>query len=544
MKIFDKRELKLFLTFFIIYIFFIQWYGWNEQSRFILTKSIVEESRFEIDSFYNSTGDRSYYNGHYYSDKEPGLSFLASPIYETWKLIYNNFFPQSFKEKYAGDNKFITEFQQDVPLITYTDMGFFTFTSMILLTAFTSSLFSSLTAILVYKISKFFTENEKHRLMITFAYAFGTLAFIYALHFMSHASGTFFLFLSFYLLFTLKNKFSKKLVILAGLSLGFSLVTEISILVIAPFLIIYALIVLRKNFPIFLLTFLLGVSPLLFYNYSIFNNPFDLSSSYIDRNIYGEAYQQIFFTSSVPESKYYQMGFSLDALFKHFHLLSYKPNVFVMMRLLFYPYRGLFIYSPILLLSIIGLILMFKSYRTEAILIILILISLTAFLSMRRTWWGGYSFGSRYLLPVIPFLSIPVVYSFKKINRYILIIIIAISIFITFLGLQPAEDMAYDWNRMDVNQQLLDKQNSFEIIYNPLLTQYLPYFLKYGPRSGIFENLVNGYISIDVRSPALSKSQSFPFDRFYVPFLSLVPVLVIILILWGKDIYEIKKIKI
>ncbi|MEM5811880.1 MAG: hypothetical protein QXG91_04045, partial [Candidatus Aenigmatarchaeota archaeon] len=91
----DKIETKIFLTFFLLYSFLVYWVGSNENSRLALVKAIVDENRFEIDSYYNQTSDRAFYKNHYYSDKEPGLSFLAIPIYATWKFIYYNFFPSS-----------------------------------------------------------------------------------------------------------------------------------------------------------------------------------------------------------------------------------------------------------------------------------------------------------------------------------------------------------------------------------------------------------------------------------------------------------------
>jgi len=76
-----RFEVKIFLTLFLLYSFFIYWATWNEDTRFFLTRAIVDENRFEIDTWYNQTGDRAFYDGHYYSDKDPGLSYLASPVY-------------------------------------------------------------------------------------------------------------------------------------------------------------------------------------------------------------------------------------------------------------------------------------------------------------------------------------------------------------------------------------------------------------------------------------------------------------------------------
>jgi hypothetical protein len=88
MEIHIKKEIKIFLAFFFLYSLFIQWYGWNEQSHLILTRAITEEKSFRIDSFYNLTGDRSIFKGHYYSDKDPGMAILSQPIYSLWVKIY------------------------------------------------------------------------------------------------------------------------------------------------------------------------------------------------------------------------------------------------------------------------------------------------------------------------------------------------------------------------------------------------------------------------------------------------------------------------
>lgn len=56
----------------------------NELSRILLTKSIVDEGTFVIDSGIRRTGefgDLARFRGHYYSDKAPGLSLIAVPVY-------------------------------------------------------------------------------------------------------------------------------------------------------------------------------------------------------------------------------------------------------------------------------------------------------------------------------------------------------------------------------------------------------------------------------------------------------------------------------
>ncbi len=525
-------EKKIFLSLLILYFFFLQWYGWNEESHFALVRAIVDEKRFEIDSFANQTGDRAFFKNHYYTDKDPGLAFLSSFPYSTWKLIYT-FFPSEFKTKYKEKEEYVTDVLDSVKIIAYVDRGFFIFTSMIILTFLTSSLFTSLTAILIYKISRYFL-NEYQSAFLAMSYGVATLAFPYALHFMSHAAAAFFSFFSFFLLFSQKIKReAKKIMFLAGIFSAFSIVIDKSLFLISLFLIFYSFIFRERRF--FLLGFSLAILPLFLYNASTFKGIFEFGSAYIDREIYRSAYPQSTFSVKIIKAG---LGTELESILRYFHFIPSLPNIFIVYRILFDPYRGFFFYSPIFLLSIFGLVEMFKKFKIEAILILFILISFLCIISMRKNWWGGYCFGERYLLPIVPFFTLPLIFSYKKFKK-IFILLFIISAAINFLGLQPAEDWAYDWNNMEVNKEWQNKQNSFQIIRNPLLEHYLPLTLKYGPRSNIFEQLINGYISIDIRFPPLSKGIDFPYSKFHIPFLSLLIVWYIEVLIWWREIKKL-----
>jgi 4-amino-4-deoxy-L-arabinose transferase-like glycosyltransferase len=536
----EKNEIKLFLILIIVYLFFVQWYGWNEQSHLSLTRAIVEEKRFEIDSYANQTGDRSFYKNHYYTDKNPGLSFLASPVYLTWSFLYN-FFPQSFKQKYPGDNRFVTEIQDTATILTYIDPGIFTLSAMIFLTLFLSSIFSALTAVLIYKISKRFT-TEKYSLLMALAYGIGTIAFINALHFMIHSLATFLSFFSFFILFTQKDAEWKKFG-LAGFLAGFAIVVDQLNLLIALPLLFYAFYVNKKKSVLFLSSLVIGVMPLLIYNFLNFGNPLTLALAHIDRSIFNTANPETFsFSGKSLEKKFFEASFDLTRILEFFHFKS-NPNPYVMLRLLFYPYRGLFVYSPILFLSFIGMILMFKKQRAEVVIILFTLFSFLYIISMRSSWWGGYCFGPRYLLPVVPFLTFPIALIFKKNTSKLLLILILslflISIFISSLGLQPAEEDIYDWRTMGVkNENMI---NSFQVMLNPLEYHYFPSFLKYGPRSWVFESLTNDFISIDIRVNPISKGSNFPFSKFFIPFLCLVPIFFVVLLVWSREIFDATK---
>ena len=76
-----RVSVPLFALVFGTYAYFYQAGGWNQNSRFDLTRAIVEQGTLSIDAFQENTGDKALRDGHWYTDKAPGLSLLAVPAY-------------------------------------------------------------------------------------------------------------------------------------------------------------------------------------------------------------------------------------------------------------------------------------------------------------------------------------------------------------------------------------------------------------------------------------------------------------------------------
>ncbi|MBN1937324.1 MAG: hypothetical protein JW934_21885 [Anaerolineae bacterium] len=70
--------------------------------------------------------------------------------------------------------------------------------------------------------------------------------------------------------------------------------------------------------------------------------------------------------------------------------------------------RGLFIFSPLLLLALPGLVLMWRRRRSQAALVAGLLGSFLVGYSRYSDWHAGLSWGSRFLLPIVPLLLVPV----------------------------------------------------------------------------------------------------------------------------------------
>jgi hypothetical protein len=81
------HALLIFGVIFFSYAYFYEGGGWNQNSRFDLVRAIVEQGTLRIDGYDENTGDKAFANGHYYSDKAPGLALLAVPVAEVTKPL-------------------------------------------------------------------------------------------------------------------------------------------------------------------------------------------------------------------------------------------------------------------------------------------------------------------------------------------------------------------------------------------------------------------------------------------------------------------------
>jgi hypothetical protein len=126
----------------------------------------------------------------------------------------------------------------------------------------------------------------------------------------------------------------------------------------------------------------------------------------------------------------------------------------------FSPYRGLFLLSPFLLLAPIGLYRMTRDPRTRDLAIVLAIVSI-ALLAYNASYWvwdGGGAIGPRLLVPMLPFLCLPIVVVLDSATRrwqqvviWLLILVSAAEVWAQYLAgnnfppdsvLQPLIDYA------------------------------------------------------------------------------------------------------
>jgi heme/copper-type cytochrome/quinol oxidase subunit 2 len=85
---------------------------------------------------------------------------------------------------------------------------------------------------------------------------------------------------------------------------------------------------------------------------------------------------------------------------------SYVPLAFYGLTLS--PGKGLLVFAPPVLAGLVGLYLLYRHHRAEALLFAALAAAFVAVYSFNPSWHGGASWGPRYLLPILPFLVVPV----------------------------------------------------------------------------------------------------------------------------------------
>ena len=495
-----KDVIKIFLAFFFLYSLFIYWGGQNENSRFALTRAIVDENRFEIDSFYNSTADRAFYNGHYYSDKNPGTSFLAVPAYSIWKFL-------NPAKKKPQNIEYLSFTVGSTQVYEPLRVGKSTLISMILVTISVPSLFGALLIATLFYFLIYFIPDRKFVFLMSILAGLGTAIFTYSTAFLEFILPAFFSFLSFLLVFRMKRekKCDPRILFLAGTLTGFSFVISILAYSVILGLLFYLYFSKVKRIQFFLLGLVIGISPLLMYNYTSFGTPFTHPIFYIDDSVLTEIQHKI---------KQDTFGYLLNSI-------SNSPVTLI--RGLFYPETGLFFYQPILILLPFGLFYFSKRYKNEAIFIALLFLfhTIGSLLFSYQILIVGAFFGQKIFVPIIPFLMIPILYLlyhfWRSKVKYLIILLSIYSIFITLSSLQPKIDPITDINAFS------GKISSLEIYSNPLYNYYIPQLLQYGPRSRILERAIN-LQPIDIRFLTSKDREYFLYFYNYIPFLALFPI--------------------
>ncbi len=334
--------------------------------------SVVDYQKLYVDDIStDKNDDLSFSNGHYYSAKAIGVPLIGIPVY--WFI--RNFTPLAGTNPFYDPNIYIVRF-------------------------FVATLPFAILGAVMFGLSRRMGIDRGKSLYMVLAYSFGSIALNHSMIFSGHETSAAFCFFSFAIIYCLKKKAAngyrqRDLLysFAAGSFLGIGALSDYTAMYIAILLVIY---IFATKIPIKLkLLFMLGGIPfltlLLLYNHHCFGSILSFSYNNMSNEEFMGGASQGFLGITLPDP---------DALY----------------AILLSPSRGLFFIMPVFLYSFLGFFRMLKNrkHTHEAILIILIFTGYLFINSGFYGWHAGWTYGPRYLVPMLPFLAIPMAFSLQR----------------------------------------------------------------------------------------------------------------------------------
>ncbi|MBI2764023.1 MAG: hypothetical protein HYX54_09835 [Chloroflexi bacterium] len=341
------REIILVLLMLFAYGFFQQQPAWNEYSRYDLVRALVEDGTTRIDRFQENTGDKAFYDGHYYSDKAPGTAILGVPYYVLLQFSSGTVSPDQVTA---------------VQALAFGVSGISTALLVLLLFRYLRSI-----------------VGEGWALAVGLGFAFGSIAFPFATMFFGHAASSFFLFAAFYLLSRWRMDGGTWRPVAAGLLSGIAVLIEIPVVLGVAVLAVYVLRLGRGPTWRFIAGGIPVALVLMTYDWLTFGGPFTLGYQYA--TLFGEQNRQ--------------------------GIISIVwPSLATTGDLLFGP-RGLIRLAPWFLFALPGVgALRQRPIRSEVVVCIAIVALFLFYNSGALNPFGGWTPGPRYLMPALPFAAI------------------------------------------------------------------------------------------------------------------------------------------
>lgn len=377
-----------------------------ERGRFVLIYSLVEDRSlfFSVPVAKFATPDLGYWRGKYVSLFAPGVSLLTIPGY----II----------GKYYGASQ----------VGVFAVIAFFAICNFFL----------------ILKISRSLGVGGVASTIAGLMFLFASPAFSYAVTLYQHHISTFLILLSMYLVITQKRLWWT-LIVVWFLCASALLIDYPNLFLMFPIGLsaLIKLITIQDSKdritirikPTLLLTFVGVVVPLVIFglfNYYSYGSPFRLSGTVPYIAEIDSDGNPVIPLSNDKEPIVKDLA-ELSSIKGQSSVAFFNPrnmaNGFYIH--LFSPDRGVLYYTPIMFVGVIGVVLLYKQkYRYLPLLLSVVLIDLLLY-SMWGDPWGGWAFGSRYLIPAYAIMSIfvaVVLDRFKK-NIPLLLIIFGISLY-------------------------------------------------------------------------------------------------------------------
>jgi hypothetical protein len=382
----------LFAALLVPFSYFNHNDGWNQGVRLAELHAVVLKHTLRIDDYISYTGDRALIDGHYYSEKAPAMALIALPPFAITVWI----------EKLAGLDPDQQPGQRIAEWIA-------TACSIGVLAAFGGVAFFSL----IRSRADALTAT-----ISTFALFLGSLTFPYATALFAHAGTIGLLSIALWgAIGAARGQASPRRDVIAGVAAGLAVASEYPAILPGAAIGLYLAVVDFKRMLRYGCATLPAAALILLNNYAISGSPFKFS--------YGS---NPLFPEITAVNTY---GFNM-------------PDPAAIRAVLIGEYRGLFFWSPVMLMAIPGVYYLFRAERGVAIMTVaacaMILLQVSAF----YTWFGGNAIGPRYLAPALPFFGLAAAYGMKRfpeMGLILTVVSVALMLMVAAIAIDPPGDV-------------------------------------------------------------------------------------------------------
>ena len=278
--------------------------------------------------------------------------------------------------------------------------------------SFLNYMVHALCAFILFKIALLLGAVKKQAYLVSIFFGLTSYSFVFAQSTYEHHFEMFFILLSVYFA---QKKDTNHAGLLSGLMLSLGLVFRTTSILAVP-----AILLLQKNNNErlkVLMSLTIGVAFVLLYNYYRFGNPLETG---------------------------YSLAWSLAHSDKFdFWSFSGFPEAFF--GFLFSPGKGLIFFSTTIVIALFGIKTFWEKQRLIFYAILLISANYLIVFSLNFAWHGSiWSYGPRYILPIIPFLYLPIIY--LKPHKWVFVtLILAFILQILLISVNYKRDVLNDY---------------------------------------------------------------------------------------------------